>query len=102
MYHPADTVGFSVILYQNTGNDNRPLPRNAFKVSLRNVNNTVVDTLRLTTDEYGRASGKLILPKDGVLGNNRILIEKEGRFTASESVMVAEYKAPTFFVGSTV
>lgn len=98
VYHPADTVGFSVILYKNTGNDNRPLPRNAFKVSLRNVNNTVVDTLRLTTDEYGRASGKLILPKDGVLGNNRILIEKEGRFTASESVMVAEYKAPTFFV----
>lgn len=98
LYHPGDSVGFAAILYRDTEAAFEPVAGKKLQATLYNVNGEEVDSLRLKTDEFGRASGRMLLPTDGVLGNCRVVVRQGKKVAGAQSIMVAEYKAPTFFV----
>lgn len=98
LYHPGDSVGIAAILYRDTEKAFAPVAGKTLQALLYNVNGEEVDSLNLKTDEFGRASGRMLLPKDGVLGNCRVVVRQGKNAFGSQPIMVAEYKAPTFFV----
>lgn len=94
IYHPGDSVRFAATLMDVQGT-RRTLAADKFVfVKLLNDNYQSVDTLRLTSDDYGRIHGAFLLPKDGLTGNFEIEVDDYGR----QSFTVADYKAPTFDV----
>lgn len=98
LYHPGDSVGFAAILYRDTDKSFSPIPGKELEAKLYNVNGEKVDSLRLITDEFGRAWGSMKLSSDGVLGRCRVEVSEGNNAKGLQSVMVSEYKAPTFFV----
>ncbi len=101
LYHPGDSIGIAAITYKETKNGFVIYPRCHLQAVLYSVNNERVDTIELVTDETGRAKGTLKIPSSGVLGNFNIMVKEPENKKAEvglASVMVAEYKLPTFFV----
>lgn len=110
LYHPGDTIGFAAIAYRYTDAGYSLLCEHELSTVLYDVNGNKIDSVKISTDEYGRAEGRLLIPQSGVLGNFTIrsiditkegVSEQESRTNPAEgiaTVMVAEYKAPTFFV----
>lgn len=101
LYHPGDTVGVAGVLYQTTPEyELNFVPGESVTLLLQNTNYQVVDSLRCTTDSFGRFSGCLVIPKEGLLGTWCVVAEhgEENRHIGVESINVAEYVAPTFYV----
>lgn len=98
VYHPGDTVGFSVIAYKEHNREFSPLAERELFVIMRNENNVECGTLKATTDRYGRIAGSLRLPSDGLLGSYSVTVQDKEKYITTQYVEVAEYKAPTFFV----
>ena len=97
IYRPGEKVQFVAIAYRRGINSRKALPHIALSLVLEDANGDDIDTLRLTTDDYGRAQGSFSLPKDrmnglwyiSVIGNN---------ISGNTDFQVSEYKAPTFTV----
>lgn len=100
LYRPGQKVGFACIGYvmDAAGHTLEPLKNNALEARLYDANYNPVDTLALTTDEFGRCSGEFTLPEKGLLGNYRITLSHNSLDITSTGFEVAEYKLPTFFV----
>lgn len=98
LYHPGDSVAWSVVAIRNIPSQKRsePLANAPLKVIFRNANYQPVDTAVVTTDRYGRASGRFATAADMLTGNYSIQIESGDRYIASQSVMVSDFKAPVF------
>lgn len=102
IYKPGDTVGFTLVGWTSLNHENKLLENKSSEVIMRDANWNPVDTLKISTDKWGRCSGKFVLPKDGLLGSYSI----ECRFADFPdagsagrcSFEVAEYKAPGFMV----
>lgn len=95
LYHPGDSVEWMAICYEFRGREHRPLVRKEVKAILRDSKYQGLDTLRLTTDAYGRVTGNFVIPKDILSGNFCISVDDKAdpvRF------MVSDYKLPTFKV----
>jgi hypothetical protein len=97
LYHPGDTVRFATIVYKYD-KSNRNLCNNLTATAiLRDTNNQQIDTLLLCTDEYGRAEGAFVVPKDGLTGTFRISIKnQEHKLNDVQPFKVSDYKLPTF------
>ena len=93
IYRPGQTVQFGCVVYRGNTNNKEVFPDYEAVFELRDLNHQVVDTLHITTDEFGSASGSFTIPSDRVSGNYRI-VEKNG----SASFKVEKYKRPTFEV----
>lgn len=93
VYRPGQTVQFKGIVYQQTGNKQELLKDFETSVYLRDDNYQIIDTLKLTSDEYGAVSGSFIIPNDVLNGVFCITNLKGACF-----IMVDEYKRPTFEV----
>lgn len=100
IYHPGDTCQFSAITYSyNPASYKRtPLTDTKLKALLYNASMVKCDTVTVTTDAYGRATGKFILPKGGMNGDFYIHIKSEIETICSTSIRVEDYKQPSFFV----
>ncbi len=94
IYHPGDTLRFAATLMEARGMTRKLLAGTGVKVTLKNVNWQDVASQMLTSDDFGRIHGEFMLPKDGLTGRYMIEIDDFGR----QSVMVTDYKAPTFAV----
>lgn len=94
IYHPGDTLRFAATLMRHRPGS-RELDRNRkVDVVLRNANYRSIDTIVCTSDDYGRIHGAFPLPSEGLTG--RFTVNIPGY--TSQSVMVTDYKAPTFDV----
>lgn len=97
IYHPGDTLRFAATLMSAKGLTRRLDAGRRVSVTLRNANYQDIDTLSLVSDDFGRISGSFALPKEGLTGRFSLFVENGG----ATSVMVTDYKAPTFAVEMT-
>lgn len=94
IYHPGDTLRFAATLMSTKGRARKLDSGHKVTVMLRNANYERIDSVNAVSDDFGRISGSFLLPTDGLTGRFTVLIEEGG----SASVMVTDYKAPTFDV----
>ena len=97
IYRPGQTVYFKGIAITKdfTTRKNKVYSGIKTTISLLNANGEVVDSVELTTNDYGSYSGKFTLPQ-GVL-NGQFTLE-DGDIGGSLGFSVEEYKRPKFFV----
>lgn len=99
LYHPGDTISWAVAIGERTGEQ----PARAFAgkkldVFLFDANNKKIDSLAVTTDALGRVYGSFATTKGSLTGYYRIrVVDADGSRTyTNSSVMVSDFKLPTF------
>ena len=97
IYRPGQTVHVKGILYTDKGDvkERTVITGKSLKLFLRNANFKRIDTLDVTTNEFGSFEGEFKLPLVGHTGN--FCIESSNR-NGSVSFSVEEYKRPQFEV----
>lgn len=95
VYHPGDSVEWMAVVYEFRRKEHRPVAGKEVTAILRNANRMAIDTLRLTTDRFGRVSGSFVIPTEGLTGRFSVTLDK---YSEAVSFMVSDYKLPTFRV----
>ncbi|OSZ80636.1 alpha-2-macroglobulin [Chitinophagaceae bacterium IBVUCB2] len=97
LYRPGQTVYFKGIVLSRNPKDNTGGVRNGYTttVTLRDANYKNVDTIKITTNEYGSFNGKFQLPQTGMNGQFTIFTKDDG---GNSVFHVEEYKRPKFYV----
>ena len=102
VYKLGETISFAYVVYQGDHRTSDHICAGAkLYVRLRDVNDKTVDSVRLTTDEFGVCHGELKVPSDALPGHFSLYTEyKDGNESriSYESVKVEEYKQPKFTV----
>ncbi len=103
LYHPGDNTELLVVMSE-------ALPDSAFRmqqrlcenrdirVMLKDANYQTIDTVDVTTDDWGRATATFKLPTDGLTGYYSIEVSDKttDRSIGSQSIMVSDYRMPDF------
>ena len=98
IYRPGQTVHASAVAYDIDGlHSTKTVGGKQMTFSLRDANNKEIEEKTATTDEYGTAAVKFILPEGGKL-NGRFTVRCNGNGTGFAAFRVEEYKRPTFEV----
>jgi uncharacterized protein YfaS (alpha-2-macroglobulin family) len=97
IYRPGQTLYFKGILvsYQTVSKITSVVPNFAGQVTLTDANGQPVDTIAVTTNEYGSYSGKITLPTGLLNGHFMLTDALTGN---SVGFSVEEYKRPKFLV----
>lgn len=95
LYHPGDTVGWMAIVYEYRNSDHRPIADKEVFATLRDANRLPIDSLKLTSDSFGRVAGSFALPADGLTGRFTISLNN---YPGAISFTVSDYKLPSFRV----
>lgn len=95
LYRPGDEVLWSAIAYETGENGNSLAADRRIKVTMRDANYQVVDTLSAVTDSMGRIEGSFAIPQGGLSGNFTIIFD-DGAGQADFTV--SDYKLPTFAI----
>ncbi len=97
IYRPGQTVYFKGIVIQKDTVSKKTTVVANYKttVFLYNTNEEEIDSISVTTNEYGSYSGKFILPQNGLNGEFRI---EDDDFEGEIHFSVEEYKRPKFYV----
>ena len=101
VYRPGETIQWAAIVYNTTEKGRTTLSGRKIEAVFMDSNREPVDTLTLTTDEYGRIEGTFVVPKDRMNGRFSIQLkdkDNSSRNLAYHYVSVSEYKTPTFEV----
>lgn len=97
IYRPGQTVYFKGILlnYNSKTRESSIVPNYSTSITLTDPNGQAVDTVAVTTNEFGAYSGKFTLPTNLLNGHFSItdLIA-----SSSHPISVEEYKRPKFLV----
>ena len=101
LYHPGDTVEWAAVAQSWLHQSCAPLAGKELRAVMYDANMQPVDTAVVTTDPFGRVSGRFAIPMDGLTGDFAI------RFTLTDKELnknlrwsniyfkVADYKLPT-------
>lgn len=96
IYRPGQTVFFKgIVVKKDKEKRNSVATGLKTKIFLENANNENIDSITLTTNEYGSFSGKFQLPTGTLNGEFSIYDEEEYGKT---EFSVEEYKRPKFYV----
>ncbi len=102
IYRPNQDVFFKAILHERNAVEGKVLPKVDLIAFLKNANKETIDSLALTTNDFGSINGKFKLPAETLNGNFRIEIRSSNsnnkKSINSISFNVEEYKRPTFRV----
>ncbi|MBD5241048.1 MAG: hypothetical protein HDS59_03080 [Barnesiella sp.] len=101
IYHPGDSVNWACIAYSSIGKKMSTLNDKTLKVILFDANHSPVDTINVTTDALGRASGKFSIPKGLLTGKFTIsasTTDERTKARGSIGVLVSDYKLPTYIL----
>ncbi|WP_275315178.1 MG2 domain-containing protein [Tenacibaculum bernardetii] len=111
IYRPGQTVYFKTIFIQKKDDKSTPFTNEYVEVTLNDVNGQEVKKLDLKLNEFGSASGEIILPNNGLTGEYSFDIDesekKESTFYDTvdfdferddyiTTISVEEYKRPKF------
>ena len=97
IYRPGQPVYFKGIAIQQENGVSQVLPNKEIEVELHDVNGQKLETLKLTTNEYGSVSGEFILPNSGLTGGYSLhTYSDEFDLSGYASISVEEYKRPKF------
>ena len=91
IYRPGQTVYFNCLVYRGNSKQKEVFQDYETTVKFFDANNQLIDSLNVTTNEYGAANGSFTIPTDRLNGYFKIR-EQYG----SELIKVEEYKRPTF------
>ncbi len=91
IYRPGQTVHFNCVVYRGNSKNKEVLPNYQTTVKFYDANHQAIDSLNVTTNEFGAAHGSFIIPTDRLNGYFKI-----GEQNGSELIKVEEYKRPTF------
>lgn len=97
IYRPGQTVYFKGIVITNDAITGKPKIVSNYKTKLYlyDANYQIIDSISLTTNEYGSYSGNFVLPVGSLNGQFYIRDEKT---TGALYFSVEEYKRPKFYV----
>jgi hypothetical protein len=95
IYRPGQTVYFKGIVLQGENKETRIVPGHKATVYLRDANHEVVDSLKLTSNEFGSISGKFQLPQSRLNGEFAVM---GADYRSIANFSVEEYKRPKFQV----
>lgn len=96
IYRPGQPLYFKLIAYKETKKNKREIiPNQKITVKLFNPNSKEINSIDLTTNEFGTASGEFILPTSDLNGNYSLRIENPNSFY---SFSIEDYKRPRFEV----
>ena len=98
VYRPGETIQWAIIVYRATDKGNTPWGGTEFKVIFKDSNYKDIDTVIVTSDEYGRIEGSFVIPKDRMNGRFHIYLDFSYLRSIGWPVNVSEYKTPTFEV----
>ena len=98
IFRPAEKVNFAGVVYSIEADSRKLLSGEKVRFELNDPNDELVDSVSLTTDSWGRATGSFVLPKDKMNGTYSIKMFIENDFIVSKSIIMSEYKIPTFTV----
>lgn len=94
IYRPGQQVSFAGFMYQTLGLQAHVIPSRKLTVYLEELRRNIIDSLTVTTNEYGSFSGTFTIPQKMLTGRCRIKIpDMDARIFSVE-----EYKRPTFSV----
>lgn len=104
IYHPGDQINWMAVVYDsqisNEGDISSSLcPDKNIEAVLYDANYQSVDTIKVKTDEYGRASGRFMAPTDGLTGRFTIKVSNRGlnsKTLGQQAITVSDYKMPDF------
>lgn len=97
LYHPGDSISWAVaVAVREPGKEPTVAPGMKLFVELLNANSKKVGSQEITTDALGRAYGVFTTEKGTLTGNYRIQVKEVANVMASSSVMVSDFKLPTF------
>lgn len=97
LYHPGDSISWAVaVAVREPGKEPAVAPGMKLFVELLNANSKKVGSQEITTDALGRAIGVFATEKGTLTGNYRIQVKEVANVMASSSVMVSDFKLPTF------
>lgn len=99
IYKPGSKCEFALVAYEDKKYINHLLPSTPVDVKLFNASGEKVDSLRVLTDLSGRASAAFDLPKEGMMGDFRMVAySTTGKVFGATTIKVEEYRQPGFFV----
>ena len=98
IYRPGQTIYFKGISYRSDQTNNRysVIPDRSMKVQLVDMNGQIVDTVDVTTNEFGSFTGQFTAPRGSVTGQMRFQVT--GGPNGNHGIAVEEYKRPKFYV----
>lgn len=95
VYHPGDSVVWGVVCYEFRGDRRRSASSEKIVVKLFDAQGNAVDSLRATTDRFGRVAGAFKLP--AALPSGRYSLSVDGA-VGNVSFEVADYSLPTYAI----
>ncbi len=100
IYRPGQTIQ-GTILYYTKDKDNAEVRKNSpLTIILKDTNYKEIDTVKVTTNDFGTAAFEFLLPESAEPGRYQIICKENDESTVI--VQVEEYKRPTFFVETEV
>ena len=96
IYRPGQQVFFKSILVYSDSNNHAVIPNHRCVVKLFDHNWQNIDSLPLTTNEFGSISGSFIIPEEVLGGNFTMKIYYDQNQSDNHSIRVEEYKRPSF------
>ena len=99
IYRPGQTIHFKVVCSNSDQRDGQYVvaPQKKLSVQLLDLNNEVVETVELVTNDMGSAAGSFTAPQDRVTGRMRLKVV-DSSYQGQTTVRVEEYKRPKFKV----
>jgi hypothetical protein len=97
IYRPGQTIYFKgiVIVSDQISRQSKIIPGFKTKVILYDVNQTPIDSLAVSTNDFGSYSGKFRIPENLLNGEFKIIDQSTGE---EQDFTVEEYKRPKFVV----
>jgi len=98
IYRPSHTIKFDTIVRNNGQNGYSPIAAStAMTATLRDPRNTIVDTVALSSDEFGTANSQFVLGDEPPLGTYNVELQV-GDQTQRQQLKVEEYSKPEYSV----
>lgn len=106
LYHPGDSVCWSILIYDSWTEKERNEVRENYStvLALFDANSQLIDSVTVTTGDYGRASGRFMIPEGRLTGNYYLKVGKNVSKTAwydgigTKYITVSDFKLRTFKV----
>ncbi len=93
LYRPGQTIYFKGIVVENYQNENKLIPGYQTSVAFMDVNHQSIESINVTSNEYGSFEGQFVAPLGVLTGSMQIRTSY-----GSVNVQVEEYKRPKFTV----
>lgn len=95
IYHRGDTVQWSLVAYDR--GQQSVVPNRTLDLQFVDANGEVFESQSVTTDQYGRAFGRVLLPEDRLAGTYHIRYTKtDSWYNSGLSLEVSDFKIPAF------